>query len=255
MGQAGHLLDALPQALQGRDGRVEWTKKKLQVTDKFRVTDAFWKFVTWRKFRAHVTQVRRVVENYEPKTSKILIYDFLMPLTNEEHLRLTLDSLFFKDRVLARLKTIGVAKLTEEFAKADPAMSDDDYYASALKFIQDHFIGYSIYHVNGRFRSADLLTQAAAAELQTKGQRYLIGETTAITRFIFPYKTDAELKSVRYFFQALFIRSIIQLVNGEEQIWMVETGSAGSQLHIWERLGDDEDDADDDDEDDEEEGE
>jgi len=24
-------------------------------------------------------------------------------------------------------------------------------------------------------------------------------------------------------------------VNGEEQIWMVESGSAGSQLHIWER--------------------
>ena len=46
----------------------------------FRVTDAFWKFVTWRKFKGHVTQVRRVVSNYEPKSSKVLIYDFLMPL-------------------------------------------------------------------------------------------------------------------------------------------------------------------------------
>jgi len=25
-------------------------------------------------------------------------------------------------------------------------------------------------------------------------------------------------------------------VNGEEQIWMVESGSGGSQLHRWERL-------------------
>ena len=40
-------------------------------------------------------------------------------------------------------------------------------------------------------------------------------------------------------FQILFIRSIIQLVNGEEQIWMVESGSAGSQLHRWERLSED----------------
>jgi hypothetical protein len=32
------------------------------------------------------------------------------------------------------------------------------------------------------------------------------------------------------------IRSNIQLVNGEEQIWMVESGSEGSQLHRWERM-------------------
>ena len=43
----------------------------------YRVTDAFWKLITWRKFKGHVTQVRRVVTNYEPKRSKVLIYDFL----------------------------------------------------------------------------------------------------------------------------------------------------------------------------------
>lgn len=222
-------------------------------TDTYRVTDAFWKFVTWRKFKGHVTQVRKVVENYDPKTSKILIYDFLMPLTNEEHLRMTLDSLFYKDRVLARIKTIGVADLSAKFAKAN-GLSDDQYFESILAFIKDHFIGYSITHVAGRFRSDTLLTQDQASALQKKGQRYLIDETTAVTRFIFPYSTDVELTAVKYFFQILFIRSIIQLVNGEEQIWMVESGSAGSQLHIWERLGGDED-ADDDENDDEEAGE
>jgi hypothetical protein len=89
----------------------------------YRVTDAFWKFVTWRKFKAHVTQVRRVVTNYEPKTSRILIYDFLMPLTNEEHLRMTLDSLFYKDRVHARLRTIGVAQLSSRFPQTARALS------------------------------------------------------------------------------------------------------------------------------------
>lgn len=216
----------------------------------YRVTDAFWKLVTWRKFRAHVTQVRRVVSNYDPKSSKVLIYDFLMPLTNEEHLRMTLDSLFYKDRVLARLKTIGVATLSTKFAK--PAgQNDEQYFQAVLTFIKDHFVGYSINHVDGRFRSDTLLTQEEASALEKKGQRYLIDETTAVTRFIFPYSTDAELTAIKYLFQILFIRSIIQLVNGEEQIWMVESGSAGSQLHIWERLGGNDDEEEDDEEDEE----
>lgn len=204
----------------------------------FRVTDAFWKFVTWRRFKGHVTQVRRVVTNYEPKSSKVLIYDFLMPLTNEEHLRMTLDSLFYKDRVHARLRTIGVPRLATTFQKAS-GLSDAQYFDPILEFIKDHFIGYSINHVDGRFRSDTLLTQDQAAALQKKGERYLIDETTAVTRFIFPYQDDQELAKVKYLFQILFIRSIIQLVNGEEQIWMVESGSAGSQLHIWERLAED----------------
>ena len=60
-----------------------------------RITDAFWKFATWRRFKSHVTQVRRVVTNYQPNESKVLIYDFLMPLTNEEYLRMALDSIGF----------------------------------------------------------------------------------------------------------------------------------------------------------------
>jgi hypothetical protein len=201
----------------------------------FRVTDAFWKFVTWRKFKGHVTQVRRVVTNYEPKTSKILIYDFLMPLTNEEHLRMTLDSLFYKDRVLARLRTIGIPHLSPTFPKA-AGVTDDHYFASILDFIKEHFIGYSISHVDGRFRSDTLLTQDQAAALQKRGERYLIDETTAVTRFIFPYQDNVELGMVKFLFQNLFIRSVIQLVNGEEQIWIVVRGSAGMPVPMGERL-------------------
>lgn len=205
---------------------------------RLRVTDAFWKFVTWRKFKAHVTQVRRVVATYEPKTSKVLIYDFLMPLTNEEHLRMTLDSLFYKDRVLARLRTIGSTTLSETIPRERPGSSDDQYFQQVLDFIRDHFIGYSISHVDGRFRSDTLLTQDQAAALERQGQRYLIDETTAITRFMFPFRSNQDLATIRFLFEVLFVRSIIQLVNGEEQIWMLESGSEGSQLHIWER-GDD----------------
>jgi len=65
----------------------------------------------------------------------------------------------------------------------------------------------------------------------------LIDETTAVTRFIFPYQNQAELERVRYLFQALFVRSIIQLVNGEEQIWMLESGPQ-SRVHTWQALDD-----------------
>ncbi len=204
----------------------------------FRVTDAFWKFVTWRKFKGHVTQVRRVLANYEPKTSKVLIFDFLMPLTNEEHLRMTLDSLFYKDRVRARLRSLKVDQLLAKFPMA-AGLDKNQHLDGILDFIKDRFVGYSINHVDGRFRTDTLLTQDEAAALQKKGERYLVDETTAVTRFIFPYKDDVELGKIKYLFEVLFIRSIIQLVNGEEQIWMVETGSAGSQLHRWERLSED----------------
>ena len=117
--------------------------------------------------------------------------------------------------------------------------TDDAYFGSILDFIKDRFVGYSISHVDGRFRSDTLLTQDQAAALQKRGERYLVDETTAVTRFIFPYQDAGELAKIKFLFQTLFIRSIIQLVNGEEQIWMVESGSEGSQLHRWERLAED----------------
>lgn len=205
----------------------------------YRVTDAFWRFATWRKFRAHVTQVRRVITDYEPKKSLILIYDFLMPLSNEEHLRMNLDALFYKDRLIARLRAIGLATLADVFPRENE--TDDEYLDQMLSFIGDRFAGYSVSHVDGRFRGAKLLTHEDAAKLEQRGDRYLIDETTAVARFIFPYQDDDELAKITYLFEILFIRSIIQLVSGEEQIWMVQSGSAGDQLHIWERLDDGDD--------------
>ena len=71
---------------------------------------------------------------------------------------------------------------------------------------------------------------AEAAGIQESGGRYLIDETTAVTRFIFPCGGDAQV--IRWFFEALFVQSIIQVVNGEAEIWMVESGLV-NQLHIW----------------------
>jgi len=209
---------------------------KISDTERYRVTESFRKLVAWRKFKQHVTQVRRVVTNYEPTTSEVLIYDFLMPLTNEAYLRTTLDALFFKDTILARLKTIPGSDLEPHFNRPS-SQSDEEYLGVIVRFIEDHFVGYSISHVDGRFRSGRVLTQDEVAAFQKRGQRYLIDETTAVTRFIFPYHDEAELERVRYLFQALFVRSIIQLVNGEEQIWMLESGPR-SRVHIWQALDD-----------------
>ena len=209
---------------------------KVSNTAQFRVTESFRKLVGWRKFKQHVTQVRRVVTTYEPTIRKVLIYDFLMPLTNEGYLRTTLDALFYKDTLLGKLRTISATDLNKHFPRSS-TISDDDYFAVILEFIEAHFVGYSISHVDGRFRSGKVLSQDEIATFQKLGRKYLIDETTAVTRFIFPYKDDDELAKIRLLFQKLFVRSIIQLVNGEEQIWMIESGPV-SQVHIWQAADD-----------------
>jgi hypothetical protein len=140
-----------------------------KVGDKYRVSEAFRKFVTWRKFKQHVTQVRRVVTNYDPSSSQVMMYDFLMPLTNEAYLRTTLDALFFKDTILARLKTIGTADLKNNLKKF-ATLSDGALYDSVLAFIEDHFAGYSIFHVDGRFRSCKLRSLRRSRRFAEEGR-------------------------------------------------------------------------------------
>src|SRR4051794_10253046 len=93
----GTFKTYLRKHYKGLIENIEGGSFKISDTARYRVTEAFRKLVSWRMFRQHVTQVRRVVTNYEPTSSKVLIYDFLMPLTNETYLRMTLDALFFKD--------------------------------------------------------------------------------------------------------------------------------------------------------------
>ncbi len=200
--------------------------------DSYRVSEAFRPFVTWRRFRQHVTQVRRVVTDYAPNVSeRVLIYEFFMPLTHENALRTTLDSLFYKDRVLARLKTLGVDKIKQHFP-ADREESEDQYLEGLCNWIEQNFQGYSISHVDGRFRAEGLCTQEQAAQIQKAGRRYLIDETTAVTRFVFPCQDEGEAERVRFLFREIFVRSIIQLVSGEDEIWMVESGMV-NRVHVW----------------------
>lgn len=226
---------------------------------KFRVGEAFRPYASWERFRQHVTQVRRVSSDYTSLVhDNIIVFEFFMPLANEEHLRTSLDALFYKDAILTRLRSVGRQKIEAHFPiSAD--VSEDEYLDKIATWIGSRFGGYSISHVSGRFRAGPTVTVDEAAEIQKNGARYLIDETTAIVRFIFPcgkasrrepplspdtfeeailYEgaidadAVAEATKIRWAFGVLFVQSIVQVVNGEAEIWMVESGMR-SRLHIW----------------------
>ncbi len=43
---------------------------------------------------------------------------------------------------------------------------------------------------------------------------------------------DVEVRRIRWFFGALFVSTITELVNAEDQIWLLETG-VYNKLHVW----------------------
>ena len=199
---------------------------------KFRVTEAFKPYATWDAFRELVTQVAAIgAADYTHRTfDNVMVFEFFMPLSNETALRGTLDSLFYKDTILRKLRGCELPELQEQIEPASDE-TDKDYLDRLCTWISKRFVGYSISHVAGRFRGGQLCTRSEAAELEETG-RYLIDETTAVTRFIFPCDDRAEANRVRWFFDRLFIQSIIEVVNGEDEIWMVESGMQ-NRLHTW----------------------
>ena len=121
---------------------------------RYRVTEAFRPFSTWDRFRQHVTQVRRVTATdytYTPYDS-VLVYEFFMPLTNEAALRGTLDALFYKDTIISKLRSMEAADLEGQLQRQ--AGEDEGAYLDRLcGWVAERFVGYSMSHVSGRFRS------------------------------------------------------------------------------------------------------
>jgi hypothetical protein len=156
------------------------------------------------------------------------VYEFFMPLSNETHLRCALDTLFYLESIEAQLRTIPTVELESNFPRID-GEADPNYKKRQCAWISDHFGGYSIYHVSGRYRAMALSRHADVLDPTT---RYLVDETTAVTRFIFPCADSDEARTVAFFFEHLFVAAIIEMVNGEDEIWMVESGFE-NQLHIW----------------------
>lgn len=200
--------------------------------DKWRLRENFRRFIPFKKFRSLVTQVKTVPPTYAPVVfDDVVIYEFYMPLAHENALRVTLDSLFYKDAILPRLGRIGVAELAKRFPRGTILLDDQYLEQVVCRFVGSKFSGYSIYHVDGRFRNGGLLSQDQAAAMQKAGQRYLIDETTAVTRFVFPCSGD-EPEKVRFLFERLFLNAITEQVSGEDEIWVVESGLR-NRVSIW----------------------
>ncbi|MBI2677832.1 MAG: hypothetical protein HYX28_03530 [Candidatus Koribacter versatilis] len=196
---------------------------------KFRVTEAFRPYSFWNRFRQHVSQVRKGAPTYERNpVENVIIFEFFLPLTNEEHLRTTLDALFIRNTVLARLRGASAEALEQHFPRE--GREDIKYTEAICEWLAERFLGYSINHVSGRFRAGPLRTREEIAALQP-GQRYFIDETTAVVRFIFPCADEIEGDRVRWFFNQLFTQSILELV-GEDEVWVVESGMQ-SRMDRW----------------------
>ena len=225
---------------------------------KFLVSRIFKKYSKWEKFRAFYSQSSKIKVNYNEEYYKnLIIFEFFLPLANEIDLRSSLDELFYRDTVKLALKKIPNDEINRAFSKEDEE-TEEHYIERICDWMSERFGGYSIGTVRGRFKTDDLKTFTEVAIIRSRGLDYLIDETTAIVRFIFsigsPIKNQVfynidqfsenedecihseenieEANQIRYIFKNLFVKSILDLVNGEDEIWMLERGIR-NRLYIW----------------------
>jgi len=228
--------------------------------DKFFVSTVFKKYNRLDKFRKQVSQSTRTKGNYsEEYYDHIMIFEFFLPMNNETALRSALDDLFYKDTI----KLMFNKAHKEDLYKAIPKKKeekDEEYIERLCNWISERFGGYSIGTVSGRSKADNLKTFEEMNELLSGGRQYLIDETTAIVRFIFhigkPIEKDyvdysfdhlkyqqtiieedkslyEEAIQIKYFFKILFVKTILTLVEGENEIWMIESGLNKPRLYIW----------------------
>jgi hypothetical protein len=193
---------------------------------------------------------------------ELVTFDFLLPLTREDRLRRALDDLFYADAVARRLAEIGLERLAAVVPR-EPGLDDERYVARIVELVAERFVGYSISHVAGRYRAAGLMTRRQAGDLLAREGRYLVDETTALVRFIArcnatrrsydPHAGSllgalddepgdpahsaavrAEVRLIEVLFLELFAEAVVHAVEGEDEIWLVESGPR-RRLYVWER--------------------
>jgi len=98
---------------------------------------------------------------------------------------ITLDALFYKDTIKFRLNLLDPLLLRAQFPAARGRI-ERRLLERVCQFVGGKFGGYSILHVSGRFRAAQLMTQVEGK----KAERYLVDETTAVVRFIVPCREE-----------------------------------------------------------------
>lgn len=197
-------------------------------------------------------QKQRLFTDYELKvTPSVLVYEFFMPLAREDRLRETLDSLFFTDTIDQRIREIGVENIREAMGLGY-AYSPEQISSFVHDFVGNTIGGYSLYHVNGRFRADSLASRAEVAQRSLALGPYIVDETTAVVRFILPVEvpevtvvqnglfepaqisTSASdrAEQMRWLFLNFFAEAVTHMVKKEDEIWLLETGMR-SALYRW----------------------
>ena len=229
----------------------------------FFIAPVFKRYNQIEKFERHFSQSTKVSGNYKELIySELIIYEFFMPLNNETALKSALDDLFYKDTIKLKFQRIEKNTLNEIFPK-NKDESEESYIKRYFDWISETFGGYSIQQISGRFRVDDLSSFEEVSKILASGREYLINESTAIVRFIFKLgkptineevnydweqfkkpqqrldsyiytnKFNEELKKIRFFFKNLFVQTILNIIDGEDEIWMIERTNQNSQLYIW----------------------
>lgn len=210
-------------------------------------------------FQERVSQKESILPSYNRiHCANVVNYEFLMPLTREALLRAALDNLFFKNTLEEQIRLVGPERFVSVLPKRENE-SDEKYSARVAQVVSKYFGGYSITHVNGRFRAGGLIDQTQAV-----GKRYIVDETTALVRFIIPLKVgekthgdlftlnastgpvfsstsapgsdpiDKEIVLIRTLFLNVFGEVVVHSVQGEDEIWLLETFRGCQQLFKWE---------------------
>lgn len=243
------------KATSGRDLNEEswdtyWSKKWRQFCEesddgRFIVRRDFLQ-VDPNDFASVYRQAETLFANYERSLcSDVSVFEFFLPLTHERKLRSNLDALFYEDDLRSRLEEMGADELHRILGTTVDRF-EGDVVSVALNKVAQNFQGYSISHVDGRFRQLAIKSRVDAAELLQSGRSYIIDETTAIVRFIFLVGESVPLESgsliagnshsllseevsanaeiIRNLLINIFVRSLVRTVQYEDEIWLLETG-------------------------------
>lgn len=202
-----------------------------------------------QEFLDHFSQKTPIFGKYKRISfNSVVTYEFLLPLAREPELRTILDELFYADSIENRVREVGLDEVRTWLAQSDDE-DESEYVRRVVCYLADLFSGYSVHHVNGRFRPKELRTHAEAAMLLEDYERYLIDETTASVRFIIPIPSSRaetfdgrgqeaaidDVVAIRKMFIALFAEAVVRTVKGEDEIWLMEESEHGRNLFVWER--------------------
>ncbi|MBN1266304.1 MAG: hypothetical protein JXA25_12480 [Anaerolineales bacterium] len=222
--------DALEEVILKEDGRF------LVIPDLVRVR--------FQDFSALFRQKRHLFSNYDLiVSSNVLIFEFFMPLAREDRLREALDNLFYRDTIEQRIREIGPAHIRKGLKLADTT-SEEEIQRLVFDFFDTAVGGYSIYMVSGRYRAEALLSRSEAVSRSPVYGPYIIDETTAVVRFIFPVDVEAETyrhgkllepavtdrkladqaERISWLFLNFFAEAVIRVVHEEEEIFLLESG-------------------------------